>query len=78
MKPFEYVAARTIDEAVEALASSKGPAKPLAGGTDLVVQLNEGRITLLRQEWHAPERVPFGAEELVPLRAGESIPWKLA
>jgi len=48
MKPFEYVAARTIDEAVEALASSKGPAKPLAGGTDLIVQLNEGRITLDR------------------------------
>ena len=42
MKPFEYVAARTIDEAVEALASSKGPAKPLAGGTDLVVQTRRG------------------------------------
>jgi dihydroorotase len=40
--------------------------------------LNEQRITLLRQEWHAPERLPFGADELVPLRAGESIPWKLA
>jgi len=39
--------------------------------------LNEARITLARQEWRAPERLPFGAEELVPLRAGESIPWKL-
>ena len=37
----------------------------------------KARITLLREEWHAPERLPFGAEELVPLRAGESIPWKL-
>jgi dihydroorotase len=38
---------------------------------------NEERITLVREEWRAPERVAFGAEELVPLRAGESIPWKL-
>lgn len=43
MKPFEYVAARTIEEAIEALATSKGPARPLAGGTDLIVQLAEGR-----------------------------------
>lgn len=48
MKPFDYVAARTIDEAVEALASSKGPARPLAGGTDLIVQLSEGRLSLDR------------------------------
>ena len=48
MKPFEYVAARTVDEAVEALATSKGPARPLAGGTDLIVQLVEGRRSLAR------------------------------
>ena len=39
--------------------------------------LNEERITLARQDWRSPERLPFGAEELIPLRAGESIPWKL-
>jgi dihydroorotase len=39
--------------------------------------LNEERITLVREEWRAPARLAFGAEELVPLRAGESIPWKL-
>ena len=38
---------------------------------------NEERITLVRQDWRAPERLPFGADELIPLRAGESIPWKL-
>jgi dihydroorotase len=38
---------------------------------------NEDRITLVREEWRVPERVSFGAEELVPLRAGETIPWKL-
>jgi dihydroorotase len=35
-------------------------------------------ITLVREEWRIPETVAFGAERLVPLRAGESIPWKLA
>lgn len=39
---------------------------------------NKETITLLRQDWRAPERLPFGADELIPLRAGESIPWKLA
>jgi len=48
MRNFEYVAARTIDEAVEALVSSRGPARPIAGGTDLVVQLVEGRRSVDR------------------------------
>jgi dihydroorotase len=39
--------------------------------------LNEGRITLAREEWRIPERLRFGADELVPLRAGETLPWKL-
>jgi dihydroorotase len=39
--------------------------------------LNRGTITLAREEWRIPERVPFGADELVPLRAGETLPWKL-
>jgi dihydroorotase len=40
--------------------------------------VNSGRITLVREDWKVPERLAFGGEELVPLRAGESIPWKLA
>ena len=39
--------------------------------------LNNSNITLVREEWQVPERLPFGKEELVPLRAGETIPWKL-
>jgi dihydroorotase len=39
--------------------------------------LNRGKITLERAEWRVPERLAFGADELVPLRAGETIPWKL-
>ena len=40
--------------------------------------LNAGTITLERAEWRVPERLAFGSEELVPLRAGETVPWKLA
>jgi len=40
--------------------------------------LNEAKVTLLREEWRVPERLRFGKDELVPLRAGETIPWKLA
>ena len=39
---------------------------------------NRGQIRLLRQRWIVPEVLPFGAEELVPLRAGEPIDWRLA
>jgi dihydroorotase len=39
---------------------------------------NHGTITLLPEPWEAPARYPFGTEELVPLRAGERIAWRLA
>lgn len=39
--------------------------------------LNRSNITLVREEWRVPERLRFGDDDLVPLRAGETIPWKL-
>jgi dihydroorotase len=39
---------------------------------------NEGTITLERTEWTVPHTLAFGDERVVPLRAGETIPWKLA
>jgi dihydroorotase len=38
---------------------------------------NSEQITLVREEWRVPQTLAFGAEQLVPLRAGETIPWKL-
>jgi dihydroorotase len=38
---------------------------------------NRGSITLVREDWTVPETLAFGGEPLVPLRAGETIPWKL-
>jgi dihydroorotase len=39
--------------------------------------VNTDRITLVREEWTVPGRLSFGGDELIPLRAGETIPWKL-
>ncbi|HEV7476337.1 MAG TPA: dihydroorotase [Burkholderiales bacterium] len=39
---------------------------------------NQGTITLVREDWKVPETLPFGVERLVPLRAGETLPWKLS
>ena len=39
MKPFAYKAPTTLNEAVALLAEKNGKARPLAGGTDLLVQL---------------------------------------
>ena len=40
--------------------------------------LNEEKITLVREEWTVPESIRFGEHTVVPLRAGETLPWKLA
>jgi dihydroorotase len=56
---------------LEAFASEFG-----AGFYGLPV--NQDSVTLVREDWTVPQRLKFGDDELVPLRAGESIPWKLA
>lgn len=38
---------------------------------------NEDFITLRRQPWTVPESLPFGADTVVPLRAGEELAWRL-
>ena len=38
---------------------------------------NAGTITLRRQSWEPPSSFPFGEAELKPLRAGESLPWRM-
>ena len=39
---------------------------------------NNGRMTLIQEEWKVPETYTFGDHELVPLRAGEMVRWKVA
>jgi dihydroorotase len=38
---------------------------------------NTGRVTLVRDAWTMPASWPFGGDELVPLRAGEAMRWRL-
>jgi CO/xanthine dehydrogenase FAD-binding subunit len=44
MPSLSFTAPKSVDEAVKILAGADGLAKPLAGGTDLLVQLRSGRI----------------------------------
>jgi dihydroorotase len=39
---------------------------------------NTGRITLVKDQWEVPASYPFGTDEIVPMRAGETVAWKLA
>ncbi|MFT3905465.1 MAG: dihydroorotase [Steroidobacteraceae bacterium] len=39
---------------------------------------NTDRITLIKEDWSPPASYPFGEHELVPLRAGETITWRLS
>ena len=39
---------------------------------------NPDRITLVKDAWEVPTHYPFGSAEIVPLRAGERIAWRLA
>jgi len=38
---------------------------------------NSDEITLVKKDWRAPVELPFGDDVIVPLRAGETLRWKL-
>jgi dihydroorotase len=39
---------------------------------------NRSHITLLREPWTLPAEYPFGGDAIVPLRAGETLRWRVA
>ncbi len=65
-----FEAAGALDK-LEAFASFNGP-------DFYKLPRNQGTVTLKRVEWKAPEEYRFGAETLVPLRAGEALNWQMA
>lgn len=65
-----FEAAGRLDR-FEAFASHRGP--DFYG-----LARNESRITLKREPFKVPEEIPFGDSTLVPLAAGETLPWTLA
>ncbi|MCP1292164.1 MULTISPECIES: dihydroorotase [Chromobacterium] len=64
-----FEAAGALDQ-LEAFASLNGPAF-------YRLPVNEERVTLAKQAWTVPDTLPYDGDALVPLRAGESIAWKL-
>lgn len=64
---FEAVGA--LDK-LEAFASLNGPAF-------YRLPANKERVTLAKQAWTVPDTLPYDGDALVPLRAGESMAWKL-
>ena len=65
-----------IFEAVGALDKLEGFAS-FHGPDFYGLPRNRGSVTLQREPWQLPERVPFGNAELKPLRGGETLNWKL-
>ena len=61
--------ANKIDR-LEAFASFRGP--DFYG-----LPRNQGVVTLTREPYTVPLEVPYGHETLVPLAAGEVLPWKM-
>jgi dihydroorotase len=39
---------------------------------------NTGKVTLVREPWTVPHELEFGDDVLVPMRAGETLAWRLA
>jgi dihydroorotase len=38
---------------------------------------NSEKITLVKESWQMPTSLPFAGDELIPLRAGQTMTWKL-
>ena len=63
-------------EEADALGRLEGFAS-LFGARFYGLPANEATITLVREDWTVAQRLRYADDELVPLRAGENIPWKL-
>jgi dihydroorotase len=64
-------------DAVGALRQLNGFASEY-GAAFYGLPLNEGTVTLTKESWDVPASYRFGSDELVPLRAGETIFWRVA
>ena len=62
--------ARALDK-LEGFASFHGP--DFYG-----LPRNTETITLVKEEWTVPESLPLAGEKIIPMRAGETVGWKLA
>ena len=76
MNAIDYAAPKTIAEAVALLAGKGERARVLAGGTDIIVQVREGRrdLDLLVDIKHIPEVNELSFDAKKGLRLGAAVP----
>jgi len=64
-----FEAENALDK-LEAFASLNGPAY-------YNLPVNTSKVTLTKETWQVPDKYDFGGESVIPLRAGQTINWKL-
>ena len=76
MEAFEYAAVRSVDEAVALLAQRGDEARVLAGGTDIIVMVREGRrqVGLLVDIKGIPEVNQLSFDPTTGLTLGAAVP----
>jgi carbon-monoxide dehydrogenase medium subunit len=76
MTEFDYVAPRSLDEAVAVLAERGASARVLAGGTDLIVQERERRrdVSVMVDVKSVPETMELKLGADGSLRVGAAVP----
>jgi CO/xanthine dehydrogenase FAD-binding subunit len=76
LNAIDYAAPRTVAEASALLASKGDRARVLAGGTDIIVQVREGRrdLDLLVDVKHIPELNELALDSRQGLRIGAAVP----
>jgi dihydroorotase len=63
-------------EAIDALTKLEGFAS-LHGPAFYGLEPNEDTVTLVRSPWQVPGSYPFAGETIVPLRAGDTLAWRM-
>jgi xanthine dehydrogenase FAD-binding subunit len=76
LQAFDYVAAQSVDEAVALLAQHGEQARPLAGGTDIIVAVREGRrqVAMLVDIKGIPEVNQLSYDTAQGLTIGAAVP----
>ncbi len=64
-------------ESVDALDKLEGFAS-FYGADFYGLPRNTGKLTLQKTAWQIPDEIPFPVSNIVPLRAGETLNWRLA
>jgi carbon-monoxide dehydrogenase medium subunit len=76
LQAFDYAAAQSVDEAVSLLAQHGEQARPLAGGTDIIVAVREGRrqVAMLVDIKDIPEVNQLSYDAAQGLTIGAAVP----